>query len=35
MARRKYVSLEEARKQKRLDRFCEQHPSEGGPEGGA
>ncbi len=29
MARRKYLSLEEARKQKRLDRFCKEHPSEG------
>lgn len=27
MARRKYLSLEEARKQKRLDRFCKEHPS--------
>ncbi len=29
MARRKYLSLEEARKMKRLDRFCKEHPSEG------
>lgn len=29
MARGKYLSLEEARKQKRLDRFCKEHPSEG------
>lgn len=28
MARGKYLSLEEARKQKRLDRFCKEHPSE-------
>jgi hypothetical protein len=27
MARDKYLSLEEARKQKRLDRFCKEHPS--------
>ena len=30
MARGKYLSLEEARKMKRLDRFCKEHPSEGG-----
>ena len=29
MARGKYLSLEEARKQGRLDRFCKEHPSEG------
>ncbi len=29
MARGKYLSLEEARKLKRLDRFCKEHPSEG------
>ena len=29
MATGKYLSLEEARKQKRLDRFCREHPSEG------
>ncbi len=29
MARGKYLSLEEARKQKRVDRFCKEHPSEG------
>ncbi len=29
MARGKYLSLEEARKQRRLDRFCKEHPSEG------
>ena len=28
MARGKYLSLEEARKLKRLDRFCKEHPSE-------
>ena len=27
MARGKYLSLEEARKQKRLDRFCKENPS--------
>ena len=27
MARGKYLSLEEARKQKKLDRFCKEHPS--------
>ncbi len=32
MARGKYLSLEEARKQKRLDRFCMEHPSEGDEE---
>ena len=25
----KYVSLEEARKENKLDRFCQAHPSEG------
>lgn len=29
MARGKYLSLEKAGKQKRLDRFCKEHPSEG------
>lgn len=29
MARGKYLSLEEARKMKRLDRFAKEHPSEG------
>ena len=29
MARGKYLSLEEARKMRRLDRFCKEHPSEG------
>lgn len=29
MARGKYLSLEEARKLGRLDRFCKEHPSEG------
>ena len=30
MARGKYLSLEEARKQKRLmKQFCDEHPSEG------
>ncbi len=29
MARGKYLSLEEARKQVRLDQFCKEHPSEG------
>jgi hypothetical protein len=29
MARGKHLSLEEARKLKRLDRFCKEHPSEG------
>lgn len=29
MARGKYLSLEEARKQKLLDRFCKEHPSRG------
>ena len=29
MARGKYLSLEEGRKQGRLDRFCKEHPSEG------
>ena len=29
MARGKYLSLEEARKQKRLVHFCKDHPSEG------
>lgn len=29
MARGKYLSLEEARNQKLLDRFCKEHPSRG------
>lgn len=29
MARGKYLSLKEARKMKRLDRFAKEHPSEG------
>ncbi len=29
MARGKYLSLEEARKSGRLDRFCKEHPSKG------
>jgi len=29
MARGQILSLEEARKQKRLDRFCKKHASEG------
>ena len=29
MAVGKYISLEEARKLKRLDRFAKEHPSEG------
>ena len=32
MARGKYLSLEEARKQKRLDRFRKERPSEGDEE---
>jgi len=32
MARGKYLSLEEARRIKRLDRFCKEHPSEGDEE---
>ena len=32
MARGKYLNLEEARKLKRLDRFCKEHPSEGDEE---
>ncbi len=32
MARGKYLSLEEARRMKRLDRFCKEHPSEGDEE---
>ena len=32
MARGKYLSLEEDRKQKRLDRFCKEHPSRGDKE---
>ena len=29
MARGKYLSLEEARKAKKLDRFAKEHPSKG------
>lgn len=29
MARGKHLSLEEARKLNKLDRFCKEHPSEG------
>ena len=29
MARGKHLSLEEARKQDQLKRFCKEHPSEG------
>ena len=29
MSRGKYLSLEEARKVGRIDRFCKEHPSEG------
>ncbi len=29
MARGKYLSLEEARKAKKLDRFAKEHPTEG------
>lgn len=29
MARGKYLSLEEAREQHKLERFCREHPSEG------
>ncbi len=32
MARGKYLSLEEARKMKRLDRFAKEHPSVGDEE---
>jgi hypothetical protein len=32
MARGKCLSLEEARKLKRLSRFCKEHPSEGNEE---
>ena len=32
MSRGKYLSLEEARKTGRLDRFCKEHPSEGDKE---
>ena len=32
MATGKYLSLEEARKLKRLARFCKEHPSEGDEE---
>lgn len=30
MARGKYLSLEEARKAKQLDRFAKEHPTKGG-----
>ena len=29
MAIGKHISLEEAQKQKKLDRFCKEHPTEG------
>lgn len=29
MSRGKYLSLEEARQKKRIDRFCKEHPSKG------
>jgi len=29
MAIGKYLSLEEAQKEKKLDRFCKEHPSQG------
>jgi len=29
MSRGKYLSLEEARKEKKLERFAKEHPSEG------
>ena len=32
MARGKYLSLDEARKRGRIDRFCKEHPSEGDEE---
>lgn len=32
MARGKCLSLEEARKSKKIDRFCKEHPSEGDEE---
>lgn len=32
MSSGKYLSLEEARKQKALDRFCKEHPSTGDEE---
>lgn len=32
MSRGKHLSLEEARKQKKIDRFCKEHPSEGDKE---
>lgn len=32
MSRGKYLSLEEARKEKKLDRFAKEHPSEGDEE---
>jgi len=33
MARGKYLSLEEAHKQERLDRFCKEHPTTAGSHG--
>ncbi len=33
MARGDYLGLEEVRKQKRLERFCKEHPPEGDKEG--
>jgi hypothetical protein len=32
MSTGKYLSLEEARKEKKLDRFCKEHPSDGDEE---
>ena len=32
MSRGKYLSLEEARKEKKLERFAKEHPSEGDAE---
>ena len=29
MSRGKFLSLEEARKDKKIDQFCKEHPSEG------
>lgn len=32
MSRGKFLSLEEAREQDKLDQFCKEHPSEGNKE---
>ena len=32
VARGKYLSLEEARRSRKIDRFCKEHPSEADPE---